>query len=214
MLTDWNATDVAYRSVRCLHELFEAQAARNPHAVAVIHEDTQLTYAELDAEANRLARYLRELGVRPDTRVALCAERSVLMVVGIMAVLKAGGAYVPLDPSYPVERVSSMLDDSAPSVVLTHGHVSAELQASLRAGRAPVIDLELDAQRWAAASARNLDRAELTPEHLAYVIYTSGSTGRPKGVMNEHRAVANRLLWMQCCLRAACGRRGPAEDPS
>ena len=108
----------SFASDRCVHQLFEEQAARTPHAVAVVYENEELSYGELNRQANRLAHYLRELGVRPDMRVALCVERSLEMIVGLLAVLKAGGAYVPLDPGYPVERLRFMLEDAEPAALL------------------------------------------------------------------------------------------------
>ena len=195
VLVEWNATEAAYPADLCVHELFEAQAAATPEAVAVVHEDAQLSYAELNAQANRLAHHLRGMGVGPDTRVAVCVERSLELMVGLLAVLKAGGAYVPLDTAYPLERLDHMLENSAPVAVLTHAGTPEAIRTLL--GDRAVVDLQADAQRWADAPAGNPARALLTPEHLAYVIYTSGSTGQPKGVMVEHRGVANRLVWMQ-----------------
>jgi non-ribosomal peptide synthetase component F len=127
IVEEWNATEAAYPAEKCIHELFEAQAARTPDAVAVVFGDERLSYAELNARANRLARHLIKLGVKPDDRVAICVERSLEMVVGLLATLKAGGAYVPLDPSYPAERLGYMLADSAPVAVLTHGAARAAL---------------------------------------------------------------------------------------
>ena len=126
----WNATEAEYPSDRCVHELFEAQVERTPDAVAVEHGDQRLSYAELNARSNRLAHHLRSLGVKPDSRVAICVERSLEMVVSILAVLKAGGAYVPLDPAYPVERLSYMLEDSEPVVLLTQGDLAERLAVS------------------------------------------------------------------------------------
>ena len=184
VLTVWNATEAAYPHDRCIHELFEAQAAKAPEAVAVVDGQRQLRYGELNAGANRLAHHLRALGVAPDARVAICVERSLDMVVGLLAVLKAGGAYVPLDPSYPEERLAYMLKDSAPVVVLTDAQARARLVAAFggTAAALPVIDLEADAERWAGRPAINPDRTSvrLTARHLAYVIYTSGSTGCQK----------------------------------
>ena len=197
MLVEWNATEAEYPSDRCVHELFEAQAERTPDAVAVVYEDEQVTYGELNARANRLAHHLRGLGVCPDARVVLCLERSVEMVVGVLAVLKAGGAYVPLDPSYPIERLSYMLEDSVPVAVLTHEGVAAPVRALLRESGVMAVDLRAEAQDWSHEPSEDLNRTGLTSRHLAYVIYTSGSTGKPKGVMNEHHAVLNRLWWMQ-----------------
>ena len=198
LLTEWNATEVAYPQDRCIHELFEAQTAKAPEAVAVVHGERQLSYGELNARANRLAHYLRALGVTPETRVAICVERSLEMVVGLLAILKAGGAYVPLDPAYPAERLAYMLADSAPVVILTDAQAQNRLPAAFAGAAAiPVLDLEADAERWAGQPMINPDRASvgLTARHLAYVIYTSGSTGIPKGVMVEHRSLANLIGW-------------------
>ncbi|MDP9024881.1 MAG: condensation domain-containing protein, partial [Candidatus Eremiobacteraeota bacterium] len=181
ILIDWNATEIEYPADRCVHELFEERVRAAPNAVAIVYADAQLTYGELNEKANRLARHLRSLGVVPDTRVAICVERSLEMIVGLLAVLKAGGAYVPLDPSYPADRLRYMLEDSAPVAVLTHGAVVGFVTEMLYASGAPVVDLERDVSRWAGESAANVERSGLLPEHLAYVIYTSGTTGRPKG---------------------------------
>ena len=202
VLVEWNATAADYPQDTCVHELFEAQAERTPDAVAVVHEERRLSYAELNTQANRLAHHLRKLGVKPDDRVAICIERSPEMIVGLLAILKSGGAYVPLDPAYPPERLAFMVQDSAPVALLVGGgalDVLPVVEAELAASGVPVLDIGADAAQWAEAPARNPARSEvgLTPDHLAYVIYTSGSTGTPKGAMNGHRAVVNRLLWMQ-----------------
>ncbi|UWF51918.1 amino acid adenylation domain-containing protein [Pseudomonas sp. N3-W] len=183
----------------CVHGLFEAQVLRNPDAIAARFERDALSYGELNIRANRLAHHLRSLGVGPDVRVGLCLERSLQMLVGVLAVLKAGGAYVPLDPAYPQARLAHMLADSAPLVVLTHGPARAALLATLEtSATAPtVLDLD-DASPWAQQSPDNpqADAVGLTPRHLAYVIYTSGSTGTPKGVMVEHRGlIAVSAAW-------------------
>ncbi|WP_334190627.1 amino acid adenylation domain-containing protein, partial [Noviherbaspirillum sp.] len=200
MLVEWNGADVAYPTDICVHTLFERQAVRTPDAAAVVHEDACLSYAALDAHANRLAHYLRGKGVQADTRVAICMERGIDMVVGLLAVLKAGGAYVPLDPDYPVERLAFMLEDSAPVAVLTHGQIGEKVCAMLRFAMdtkpGAVIDVDADAHKWSQESAHaTAIETGTTARNLAYVIYTSGSTGQPKGVMNEHRAVVNRLQW-------------------
>ncbi|MFC7518960.1 amino acid adenylation domain-containing protein, partial [Herbaspirillum sp. GCM10030257] len=201
LLKEWNATKAAYPSMRCVHELFEERAATAPDAVALEHGGEELAYGELNARANRLAHHLRKRGVGPDARVALCMERGIDMVVGLLAVLKAGGAYVPLDGSYPAERLEFMLRDSAPVALLTHERISARVHATLRlalAGSdAAVIDLEQDAQRWARQPSTNPERASLVMDHLAYLIYTSGSTGQPKGVMVRHAGFTNYLHWAQ-----------------
>ena len=200
LLEEWNATEADYPRDKCVHELFEAQEARTPDAIAVVHDDAELTYAELNAKANRLAHHLRTLGVEPDARVAICVERSLEMVMGLLAILKAGGAYVPLDPAYPAERLAYILDDIAPVAVLTHAQAQARVPAAFGGATAaiPVIDLEADANGWAGQPESNPDCSGvgLTSRHLAYVIYTSGSTGQPKGVMVEHRNIVNHMAWM------------------
>ena len=202
LLVQWNDTKVDGSDRRCVHELFEAQAARDPNAVALRQGDRQLSYGELNAKANQLAHRLRALGVKPDDLVAVLVQRSVEMVIALLATLKAGGAYVPLDPAYPAQRLAYMLEDSAPKVILTQGGVWARVQQRLSAqaedlSNTPVLDLDSQAPRWAAESTGNPLPCEagLTPLHLAYVIYTSGSTGRPKGVMVEHRQLANLIDW-------------------
>ena len=192
VLYEWNATEAEYPRDRCVHELFEEQVEKTPDAVAVVYEDATLSFSELNRRANQLAHYLRELGVGPDQRMAICAERSLEMVVGLLGVLKAGGAYVPLDPAYPLERLRYMLEDSAPVALLTQTHLH-ELVSSLNQDL-PTINLD----EWQPPPATpEPSRVGVTPEHLAYVIYTSGSTGRPKGVMVQHGSVVNRLEWMK-----------------
>src|SRR5262249_3265308 len=163
-----------------VHELFEEQAWKSPDAVALVYEDEQLSYGDLNARANRLAHHLRGLGVGPEALVAVCLERGVEMVVGILAALKAGGAYLPLDPSYPPERLAYILEDGAPAVILTHALAPAEVSSILAMALedTPVIDLGVDSGHWASGLDTNLDRTiiGLTSSHLAYVIYTSGST--------------------------------------
>ncbi|HEU4556752.1 MAG TPA: condensation domain-containing protein, partial [Longimicrobium sp.] len=193
VLEAWNRTAAEVPADRCIHELFQAQAARTPGAVAVHFEEESLTCAELNAGANQLAHYLRRRGVGPEVRVGICLERSLEMVVGILAVLKAGGAYVPLDPGYPAERLAFILADSATPVLLTRETLRGALP--VRDG-VEVVSLDGAAEEIAAESAEN-PRSGAGPDSLAYVIYTSGSTGRPKGVMNQHRGVVNRLWWMQ-----------------
>ncbi|MBT0964145.1 non-ribosomal peptide synthetase [Denitromonas iodatirespirans] len=192
-----NATRNDYLSTKCVHELFEAQAMRAGQAPALAHGNETLTYQEVNVRANRLAHHLIQLGVTPDSRVAICVHRGPDLVIGLLAILKAGGAYVPLDPTYPSDRVAYMLEDSRPVVVLTHAGVGAAVEASLSIGVArysqsvPVIDLCSSKGGWADCSDRNPRVEGLTVKHLAYVIYTSGSTGRPKGVMVEHQGFTN-----------------------
>ncbi|HET7462170.1 MAG TPA: amino acid adenylation domain-containing protein, partial [Longimicrobium sp.] len=192
VLEAWNATAAEYTGDACVHELVEAQARRTPGAPAVVHDGGRLTYAELNARANRLAHYLRERGVGPDVRAGMCVERGPEMVIGLLAVLKAGGAYVPLDPAYPADRLRYMLADSAPAVLLTHSALAGRFAGS----GVPVVELDAAAPEWAGHAVTDPPRGQvgLTPDHLAYVIYTSGSTGRPKGVMVRHRGVCNLAL--------------------
>ncbi|MCL7422702.1 MAG: amino acid adenylation domain-containing protein [Methylobacter sp.] len=195
VLYDWNATRADYPQAFCIHELFEAQVRNTPGAVALVFEDQELSYAELNARANRLAHYLRGLGVKPDDRVAICLERGFELVISLLAVLKAGAAYVPLDPAYPEERLAFMLEDCAPLALLTDSSLKARLAD--RSGGFRLIDLSSDAAQWAHQLSDNPDLAAvgLTPAHLAYVIYTSGSTGQPKGVMVPHAGVMNLVCW-------------------
>ncbi|WP_143283069.1 non-ribosomal peptide synthetase, partial [Burkholderia pseudomallei] len=193
----WNAGEKARPSRLCLHELFERQAARAPDAIAVIQDERALTYAELNRCANRLAHYLRARGVRGGDRVALYARRSPELLIGMLATLKAGGAYVPLDPGYPAERLTHMLLDSAPVVVLRDAAASNDVLVRLNAGTL-ILDLHADDERWSAQPSGNLKlcgshEPDVGAQRLAYVIYTSGSTGAPKGVMVEHASVVNQI---------------------
>ena len=192
----WNDTEADYPRALCLHQMFEAQAGRTPEATAVLFEDERLSYGELDARANQLARRLQSMGVGPEVRVGILMERSVEMAVALLGVLKAGGAYVPLDPAYPAERLSFMLSDSRAAVVLTQERVRASLEAVLRGYGGDV--LAVDAQ-WPAVAGESRDRPanRVTAENLIYVIYTSGSTGQPKGAMLSHRGIVSCVLWMQ-----------------
>ncbi|MBV9107798.1 MAG: AMP-binding protein, partial [Gemmatimonadetes bacterium] len=180
----WNATRAEVPPV-CIHELVEAQVERTPDAVAVVFGDLALTYTELNERANRLAHHLRALGVGPEARVAICVERGLEMMVGLLAVLKAGGAYVPLDPAYPAERLRYMLADSRPAVLLTRASILAAEEGLIEG--LDLIVLDFDAPAWREQPATNPERGALDPGNLAYVTYTSGSTGRPKGVMVAHR---------------------------
>ncbi|HEY6923350.1 MAG TPA: amino acid adenylation domain-containing protein, partial [Steroidobacteraceae bacterium] len=192
LVVDWNATATPALSERLAHQDFEAHAAVQPHATALVYQDRSLTYGELNAKANQLAHHLLALGIRSNDRVALCVRRSFDMVAGLLAILKAGGAYVPLDPVLPEERLAFMLADSAPVVLLTHGALLDRLPVT---SLPPVVVLDDSSTQAAVASlpSDNIDPPTLglTPAHLAYVIYTSGSTGKPKGVMNIHRGLAN-----------------------
>jgi amino acid adenylation domain-containing protein len=180
-----------------LHRWIERQAALTPDATAVVGESESLTYRELDVRANRLARRLRRLGVRVDEPVAICAERSPALVVGLLAILKAGGVYLPLDPSYPSERLAFMIEDGldglAKPVLLAQVDL---LAASVAGAGARLVDLDAAAGPAGEADGIPLDGGA-GADNLAYVIYTSGSTGRPKGVMSTHRGIVNRIAWMQ-----------------
>lgn len=189
----FNKTQAAYPQQKLVHELFEEQVERTPAEVAVVCGEQQLTYAQLNSRANKLACTLLACGVEPDARVALYYQRSVELVVGLLAILKAGGAYVPLDVSYPAERLVWMLRDSAPVAILTE----SGLRDSLPASEARVIAYDASEDEIGSEPYPNLDVAALglTSRHLAYVIYTSGSTGVPKGVMVEHHNLANLVHW-------------------
>lgn len=184
LLLNWNNTEIEYPSA-CIHQLFEAQVEKTPDAVAVVFENEQLTYRELNQRANQLAHYLQKLGVKPEVLVGICVERSLEMVIGLLAILKAGGAYVPLDPAYPQERLAYMLADSQVSVLLTQ----ERLLENLPSHNAQVVCLDQDRESLNQHSTDNLNSGA-TSHNLAYVIYTSGSTGQPKGVLVTHANVA------------------------
>ncbi|MFT3774240.1 MAG: amino acid adenylation domain-containing protein [Minicystis sp.] len=193
VLVEWNDTAHTYPTDQLIHEVFAAQAARTPDAIALVFEDRELTYRDLDQRANQLAHALQKRGVGPDTLVGVFCERSIEMVVALYGILKAGGAYVPLDPEYPKDRLAFMLDDSKPRVVLTQARLAAELPAQA----ADVIRLDADWDSIASEPVTAPPGGDLSLRSLAYAIYTSGSTGRPKGALNEHRGILNRLFWMQ-----------------
>jgi amino acid adenylation domain-containing protein/FkbM family methyltransferase len=192
LLVEWNDTQADYPSDKCIHQLFEEQVQRTPDAIAVVFEDQQLTYQQLNCRANELAHYLKSLGVGTDVLVGICVERSIEMVVGLIGILKAGGAYVPLDPEYPTERLRFMLDDSQVPVLLTQ----QKLLDRLAQHQAQLVCLDSD---WQMISQLNQDNliTEAQPTNLAYVIYTSGSTGTPKGVMIAHQGLLNLVFWHQ-----------------
>ncbi|MEV4272491.1 non-ribosomal peptide synthetase/MFS transporter [Micromonospora aurantiaca (nom. illeg.)] len=191
LLAAWNDTTADFPRTETLHGPIEERAAATPDAVAVTIDGHSRTYAELNAQANRVAHRLRAAGVGPETLVGVCAERSVELVAGLLGVLKAGGAYLPLDPEYPADRLAFMVGDADAPVVLVQSHLRDVLPDT----GATVLELD-DATVW--ADRPDTDPAPAAgPENLAYVIYTSGSTGRPKGVPNTHRGIVNRLDWMQ-----------------
>ncbi|MGV8003155.1 amino acid adenylation domain-containing protein [Photorhabdus temperata subsp. temperata] len=189
LLETWNAATAPYPEQLCVHQLVEQQVEKTPDAIAVKYENQTLSYAELNARANRLAHQLIALGVTPDQRVVICVTRSLERVVGLLAVLKAGGAYVPLDPAYSGERLAYMLTDAAPTILLADNIGQAAL------GEEALATLTvLDPNTLPDQPDNNPQVPDLTSRHLAYVIYTSGSTGRPKGVMIEHQSVVNLTL--------------------
>ncbi|MEG4234725.1 amino acid adenylation domain-containing protein [Microcoleus sp. Pol11C3] len=194
ILVEWNDTQADYPKDKCIHQLFEEQVERTPDAVAVVYEDKQLTYRELNARANQLAHYLQKLGVGPEVLVGIFVERSLEMMVGLLGILKAGGAYVPLDPAYPKERLAFMLSDSQVSVLLTQ----EKLLTGLPEQGAYAICLDTGWGLISQESEENLNSG-VNPANLAYIIYTSGSTGKPKGTMIVHQGLVNYLTW---CIKA------------
>ena len=184
LLIEWNDTKTDYPKDKCIHQLFEEQVEKSPDAIAVVFEDQQVTYRELNNRANQLARYLQKLGVGPEVLVGLCLERSVDMIVALLAILKAGGAYVPLDPELPRERIAFMLQDANASMILTQKPLASLLPAA-NARR-----IFLDEQDWQGLTPDLADQpdptAQVSPNQAAYVIYTSGSTGQPKGTLVTH----------------------------
>jgi amino acid adenylation domain-containing protein len=194
IVVDWNDTRIDFPGEKCLHHLIAEQASRTPEKVAVVFEDRSLTYAELDAASNQLAHFLQKSGVRPGSPIAICVDRSMEMIVGVLGILKAGGAYVPLDPAYPSERISAVLRDSKPPVLLTEASLSADLEPL----GTRIIRLDADWHEIGRESAQ-LPTSPVCSSDLAYLIYTSGSTGKPKGVMIPHRCVVNFLGSMARC---------------
>ena len=192
LLIEWNDTGRKFSEAICLHQLFEKQAEKYPDNVAIVFEEKKLTYKELNEKSNQVAHYLQSKGVKPETLVAICVERSVEMMVGLLGILKAGGAYVPLDPEYPQGRLAYMLKDSQSSVLISQD----SLLAILPEHNAEVICLDKDWSVIDKMAKSNVDSG-VNDSNLAYVIYTSGSTGNPKGVMTQHNSIANRLLWNQ-----------------
>ena len=190
LLVEWNNTQTDYPNNTCIHQLFEAQVKRTPDAIAVVFENQQLTYQQLNHRANQLAHYLQNLGVKPEVLVGICLERSPLMLVALLAILKAGGAYVPLDPDYPAERLAFMLQDTQAPVLLTQ----QQLVESLPACGTYLVSLDTGWEAIAGKSEENPEH-EVTLDNLVYTIYTSGSTGKPKGITMSHRCLSNLILW-------------------
>lgn len=192
ILERFNATQASYPSQRLIHEQFEDQQRRTPDAIALVFEEESLTYAELNRRSNQLAGYLRDNGIAPDQVVGVLMERSLDMVISLLAILKAGGAYLPLDPKYPQDRLHYMVGDAAPNVLLTQRSLRERL-----AKTAVTLSVDTEWDKVSHHGVGNLSAAGpgILPDHLAYVIYTSGSTGAPKGVMIEHRCLSNLVAW-------------------
>ncbi|HEU4533929.1 MAG TPA: AMP-binding protein, partial [Polyangiaceae bacterium] len=192
ILVDWNATDRTYPDARPVHALFEHHARLHPDRSALLFDEQRLSYGELNRRANQLAHALRRRGAGPDRLVAVCAERSLELLVALLAVLKAGAAYVPLEPDAPPDRLAFLLDDADPSLVIG----PSALVSQLPPHRSKLFCWDTEGELLAREPTTDPD-VPLSPDHLAYVLYTSGSTGRPKGAGNTHRGLTNRLLWMQ-----------------
>lgn len=191
LLVEWNDTGIDYPNKdKCLHQLFEAQADRIPHEIAIVCGDKTLTYRELNQRANQLAHYLRKVGVQPETLIGVSVDRSLEMVIALYAVVKAGGAYIPIDPTYPADRIAYMLADSNAPVLLTQ----SDRKDNIVDYPGHIVCLDSDWETIAGESNENLT-SWVTPENLIYVIYTSGSTGKPKGSMVYHRSVLNVVNW-------------------
>jgi amino acid adenylation domain-containing protein len=190
LLVEWNETQADYPEDKCIHELFEAQAEQTPEAIAVVFDEEQLTYQELNRRANQLAHHLQGLGVGPEVLVGICMQRSSEMVVGLLAILKAGGAYLPLDPGYPQERLVFMLEDAQVSALLT----SSQLSQVLPEHGAHLVCLDVE---WEQIGRQNKlpVQSGATARDLAYVLFTSGSTGQPKGIAIEHRSAVALIHW-------------------
>ncbi|WP_315705401.1 MULTISPECIES: non-ribosomal peptide synthetase [unclassified Bradyrhizobium] len=210
LVVEWNATAANDPSDKCLHQLFEAQAGRTPDAIALVDDDRQLSYAELDRRANRLAHHLRHLGVGPELVVGLCIGRSLEMMIALLGILKAGGAYLPLDPSYPADRLAYMLNDAKAPLVVTMAHLVPHLPAH----SGSMLRIDADWEDIARQPATPPETSAV-PANLAYVIYTSGSTGRPKGVCGLHEGMVNRIVAQEgiaafddddvCCQKTSIG---------
>ena len=197
MLIDWNHTRVSYDKNICIHELFSTQAKKNPNNIAVVFAEQKLTYKELDQKSDELAIYLQNFGVKPDDLIAICIDRSLEMIIGILAILKAGGAYVPLDPEYPRERLKYMLEDSNAGIILTKEHLQNFIATITSKNKNIIlIDPKYEKEVKNKIKGRKLIK-KVQSNNLAYVIYTSGSTGKPKGVMVEHKGIINLSYSLQ-----------------
>ncbi|MFJ7500098.1 amino acid adenylation domain-containing protein [Serratia grimesii] len=194
---EWNNTQQSWAMPQGIHQFLEQQVLRTPNAPALCYEQQQISYLQLNQQANQFAGYLRQQGIRPDDRIAVCVNRSPEMVIALYAILKSGAAYIPIDPDYPQDRLRHMLQDCGAKYILIDPAGEQALNP-IRDIAIPRLHLQHDSHLWQQEPKDNLTPQVSDPQRsLAYVIYTSGSTGKPKGVMNEHRGVINRLLWMQ-----------------
>ncbi|MEH2279374.1 MAG: amino acid adenylation domain-containing protein [Nostoc sp.] len=201
LLVQWNATSAAHPINRCIHQLFEEQVKKTPQALAVVYDNQQLTYEELNQQANKIARYLQRLGVKPDVPVGICVERTLAAMIAILGTLKAGGVCVPLDPTYPPERLAFMLNDSQAPVILTQTRCKSLLDGNF-AHRLIVLDEDGDE---IAKESENNPQVEVAADNLAYIIYTSGSTGTPKGTIVPHRSLTNLIEHHQAKMATGIG---------
>jgi amino acid adenylation domain-containing protein len=208
ILVEWNNTQTDYPKDKCIHQLFEEQVERTPNAIAVVFEDQQLTYHELNCRANQLAHHLQSLGIKPEVLVGICIERSISMMIGLLGILKAGGAYLPLDPAYPKARLAFMLIDSQVSVLLTQSNLKEKLPETT----ARRVCLDVEAETLSLFRSENI-RSGVGAENLAYVIYTSGSTGKPKGTLILHQGLTNYLSWSLEHYQVASGLGAPVHSP-
>lgn len=199
VLVEWNRTERQYPKARCIHHFFEQQVQRTPESTAIVYEDRELTYEEVNRRANQLAHHLRKLGARPDVRISICLERTPEMIVAILAVLKAGAAYVPIDPAYPPERILYILEDARPKIMLTESRSWERLPQGPR--HCSAVSLDSEWERIVRESQEN-PAISIDERNLVYVLYTSGSTGKPKGVAIEHRSTTSFLYWAQEVLTA------------
>ncbi len=190
ILETWNDTYTPLPENAFIHQLFEETTKLNKNQTAVIVEEQEVTYEELNKRANKLARYLVKTGVKPNRLVGVIMERSLDMVISLLAILKAGGAYVPIDPTSPNERIRTIVDDANLSIILSQSHIDTSFITI------PKVLVDVNNSLWEFESEHNL-MTKLMPDDLIYVIYTSGTTGTPKGVMNTQRGIANRIIWMQ-----------------
>ncbi len=191
-IVEWNDTKADYPKDKCIHQLFEEQVERTPNNIAVVFEGSELTYRELNENANRMAHYLQSKGVKPEILVGICVDRSFEMIIGLFGILKAGGAYIPIDPNYPEDRIAYMVSDSNCGIILTQESIKSELPEN----NSEIVCLDTDLDKIKKESCENLF-SEVKSDNLVYTIYTSGSTGKPKGTLIEHGSLVNRINWMQ-----------------